>query len=413
MLKPLPGIANFGIRDLTDAEISQAVARAADMLKDVSLEDLNDPERLSQRSSEAAQSAIQQLGMRVSPETMSRIISQVEARLGGMGFLHDFLPPQRTDLNEIAVTPDGKVWILPKGERNFVAAGVSPTQDEVLRTVLALLAPIRRAVDEATPSVDAKLPRMEGTGGARVKVLHPCIVPGKGYYSINVRLFEPNPVTIDQLVRWKMAPENVLRELARFIGERKARAMISGGTATGKTTLLSALCEGIPFDERIVKIEDPEEIFLPHPHVVTIEARPAPPGSKVKPYEVKDGVDDAMRMTPQRLIVGEVRKGDAAMSLFRAMMSDHPGITTFHSESPEDAVYRLSVIMFTDLQVRMEAAKAIFAQAIDIVMQIGWQDDKRVLLGVWEVGKQLQSGDVHFKPLYTIGESSVRPMTRR
>jgi pilus assembly protein CpaF len=413
MLPSLPGIANFGVQELSNEEIAQAVARAADMLKDVSLEDLNDPERLARRSNEAAQSAIQQLGMRVTPQIMSRIVSQVEARLGGMGFLHDFLPPQRTDLNEIAVTPDGKVWILPKGERNFQLVPAKPTQDEVLRTVLALLAPIRRAVDEASPSVDAKLPRMEGTGGARVKVLHPCIVPGKGYYSINVRLFEPNPVTIEQLVKWQMAPENILRELARYIGERKARTMISGGTATGKTTFLSALCEGIPFDERIVKIEDPEEIFLPHPHVVTIEARPAPPGSKVDPYTVKDGVDDAMRMTPQRLIVGEVRKGDAAMSLFRAMMSDHPGITTFHSESPEDAVARLAVIMFTDVKVRMEAAKAIFAQAIDILIQIGWQNDKRALLGVWEVGKQLQNGDVHFKPLYTIGESTVRPMTRR
>ncbi len=167
-----------------------------------------------------------------------------------------------------------------------------------------------------------------------------------------------------------MAPEAVIRGLVDIIG-RAARVLIIGGTATGKTTFLSGISAGIPREERVVKIEDPEEIWLDHPHVVTIEARPAPPGSSIPSYTVQNGVDDAMRMSPRWLIVGEVRTGDAAMSLFRAQMSDHPGLSTFHAEGPEETVFRLSVIMFADLQVQMQAARSIFAQAVDVVMQVG------------------------------------------
>jgi pilus assembly protein CpaF len=128
---------------------------------------------------------------------------------------------------------------------------------------------------------------------------------------------------------------------------------------------------------------------------------------------VKNGVDDAMRMSPRWLIVGEVRTGDAAMSLFRAQMSDHPGLSTFHAEGPEETVFRLSVIMFADLQVQMQAARSIFAQAVDVVMQVGWAEGKRVLLGVWEVNRELQQGEVVFRKLYTRGDAMMQPFTRR
>ena len=124
-------------------------------------------------------------------------------------------------------------------------------------------------------------------------------------------------------------------------------------------------------------VEDPEEIWLQHPNVVTLEARPAPPGSTVPPYRVQDGVDDAMRMAPDWLIVGEVRTGQAALSLFRAQMSDHPGLCTFHAEGAEAAVHRMSVILFAHSQVRMEAAKEIFAQAVDLVVQVGRLEGNR------------------------------------
>ena len=175
---------------------------------------------------------------------------------------------------------------------------------------------------------------------------------------------------------------------------------------------MSALCHGIPQAARIVKIEDPEEIWVPHPNVTTLEARPAPPGSNVPAYEVKNGVDDAMRLAPNYVIVGEVRDGNAALSLFRALMSDHAGLTTYHAEGPDEAVFRMGVHMYADAGVRMDAAKALFAQALDLVVQIGWRNDRRLAMGVWElVG--LGGGDVKFHPLWQPGDERLGQVTRR
>ena len=161
-----------------------------------------------------------------------------------------------------------------------------------------------------------------------------------------------------------------------------------------------------------MKIEDPEEIWLDHSHVVTLEARPAPPGSSVPSYTVKDGVDDAMRMAPDWLIVGEVRTGDAALTLFRAQMSDHPGLSTFHAETPEFAIYRIGNLLISDTQENdMNNAKATFAMAVDIIVQVGWRGTKRLLLGVWEVEKVLKDYQVVIHQLYKAGDDHMQPMT--
>jgi pilus assembly protein CpaF len=207
------------------------------------------------------------------------------------------------------------------------------------------------------------------------------IAPGDGYPALALRLFEPESVEPAQIVQWGVFPAAALAGLAEPVGNR-LRVVVIGGTATGKTTLLSALCHGIPSAARIVKIEDPEEIWVPRPNVTTLEARPAPPGPNVPAYEVKNGVDDAMRLAPNYVIVGEVRDGHAALSLFRALMSDHAGLTTYHAEGPDEAVFRMGVHMYADAGVRMDAAKALFAQALDLVVQIGWRNDRRVALGV-------------------------------
>ncbi len=382
----------------------QLVSEAVSRLKGLPLDVLRDRRQLQQQAAAVLGNVAARSGVGLSSDMLALLVNQAVSSLGGLGFLNDLLPPVRNDLNEISLTPEGEVWILPKGERYFQKMAIRPSKEAVFRAVEALLAPLGSSLTEATPSVDAKLPRMPGMGGARVKVLHPVIAPGAGYPSINIRLFEPVPVPPEQLVSWGVAPEAVIRDLVELVG-RGYRIMTIGGTATGKTTLLSALCSGIPKEARIVKIEDPEEIFLEHPHVVTIEARPTPPGSDVPPYTIRDGVDDAMRMSPQWLIVGEVRRGDAAMSLFRAQMSDHPGLTTFHAEGPEQALTRLKVILGTDVGVGAEAAAAMFFEAVDLVVQIGWREERRQILGVWET----QSTSRTFRTLYRAGEDGVRP----
>lgn len=153
----------------------------------------------------------------------------------------------------------------------FERLDLSPSIAECWRAVEALLSPQGRACSEATPSVDAKLPRDRavGFGGARVKVLHPRITSGDGYPSLALRLYEPEPVPPEQIVEWGVLPQPVMEGLLSAVSKR-LRVMVVGGTATGKTTLLAALCHGIEETARIVKVEDPEEIWLPHPNVTTL-----------------------------------------------------------------------------------------------------------------------------------------------
>jgi pilus assembly protein CpaF len=246
-------------------------------------------------------------------------------------------------------------------------------------------------------------------------LIHPIIATGKFEVpSISIRLYQTAPVRPEDIIGWKVAPEKVIRKLMDVL-RKKARLLVVGGTNTGKTTLLSALVNGgIDPGARIVKIEDPEEIWLDHDHVVTLEARPAPPGSSVAPYTIKDGVDDAMRMSPDWLIVGEVRTGDAALTLFRAQMSDHPGLSTFHAESPEFAIYRVGNLLISDTQeTDMLNAKSTFAMAVDVIIQLGWSGKERRILGVWEIEKMLKDEEVVIHPLYTLGDDDMKDLTVR
>jgi len=400
---------------LSEEEQERVVHTAVKELEGLTLAELRDRSLLGSRAKGAVHRALGAAQGTAAGQLQEAMVQQVVARVGGFGFLDELLPPARDDLSEIALNPDGGLWVLPKGAERFERVDAKLPRAEVWRAVETLIAPLGRSVSEATPSVNAKLPRKSLSpdfGGARVKILHPVIAPGDGFPSINIRLFEPRPVSPEQIVAWGEAPEAVVHGLAAAVS-RGLRLLIVGGTATGKTTLLAALCHGIPPEARIVKIEDPEEIWLPHPNMVTIEARPAPLGSEVPSHTLKDGVDDALRMSAQWLVVGEVRQGDAAMALFRAQMSDHLGLSTFHAEGPMEAVSRMALILYADAAVRMEAAKAIFAQAVDLVVQVGWLEGRRQILGAWEVAPSLRGGDVAFRQVYLPGESALGAIERR
>ncbi len=397
---------------VTPQQEAQIVEMAAAELKSLPLTILRDRQQLQARAQAAVQQVITRLGLSTTPQLLAALARTVAARIGGLGVFDELLPPMRTDLSEISLNPDGTLWILRKGERFFEPYNRAPSLDEVWRSVEALLAPIGRAISEAQPSVDAKLPRSEGFGGARVKIVHPVLAPGPGYPAVSIRLFEPRPVPPEQVVAWQMCPQDVMTRLLGAVAEG-LRVLVIGGTATGKTTLLAALAHGIPREARVVKIEDPEEIWLPHPNVVTLEARPHVVGSNVPGYSLSDGVDDAMRMAPNWLIVGEVRTGTAALSLLRAQMSDHPGLSTLHAEGPEAAVHRLGVLMWADAQVRIEAAKELFAMAVDLVVQVGWKDGRRQVVGVWEATPELKGGNVTFRKLYPQENGGMGEISRK
>jgi pilus assembly protein CpaF len=189
--------------------------------------------------------------------------------------------------------------------------------------------------------------------------------------------------------------------------EQGRRILISGGTRTGKTTLLSALCNFLPPAWRIVKIEDPEEIWVDRPTVQTVEARPQAVGTDVKPYTLADGVDDAMRMSPDYLVIGEVRDGMAAMSLFRALMTGHSGACTFHADSPREAARRLATVMGADAGVKPHEANQMISDAVDLLVQIGIRHEVRRVVAISNVSKDLKNGDVFFEPIYRYLEESL------
>ncbi len=398
------------IPSIDEADRKHVIETVAAQLNLSLAEMRGDRDALLARVMPLVQASVSRLNSQVSPEQAEEIAREVVARVGGLGFLEPLLRVD-ANLSEIAVTPDGKVWVMRKDAGSFEKLSIIPSLTDVWRATETLLAPLGRSVTEASPSVDAKIPRQPGLpGGARVKIIHPVIAPGLGYPSINIRLFEPKPVPPEQLIRWGVAPEKVITGLVDSVS-KALRVLVIGGTGSGKTTLLSALCSGVPKDARVVKIEDPEEIWLDHPHVVTLEARPAQKGASIMAYTLADAVDDAMRMSPKWLIVGEMRHGDAVSALFRAQMSDHPGLSTFHAEGPQAAIMRLNLLLAADVGIRAEAAKEMFAQAVDLIVQVGWNHGQRGMVGVWEVDKVLKGGNVQFRQLYQPGNEELLPVS--
>lgn len=393
-----------------EADKARVIGDIVNQLKNMSLAEMRGGhEKLMGRVAPLVQGALSKFNLQADTGQVTAIARDVVARVGGMGFLEPLL---RVDagLSEIAVTPDGSVWVMRKGAPSFEKLPISPSLTDVWRATETLLAPLGRSVTEAAPSVDAKIPRQEGLpGGARIKIIHPVVAPGDGFPSINIRLFEDKPVLPEQLIEWKVAPPKVVHSLVDLVSSA-LRILVIGGTGSGKTTLLSALCNGVPKDARVVKIEDPEEIWLDHPHVVTLEARPAQVGSSIAPYSLANAVDDAMRMSPKWLIVGEMRRGDAVAALFRAQMSDHPGLSTFHAEGPEAAILRLNLLLASDVGMPPEPAKEMFAQAVDLIVQVGWRSGTRAMIGVWEVEKTLKGGNVQFRQLYKPGDEDLLPV---
>ena len=389
----------MGEQALAEPERVEMIDAAVQQLDHLGLDIIRNRTRLREEALRAVHAATASLGKAVSDALVPGLVDQVVARVGGLSFFHELLPPIRNDLTEILMNADGSLWGILKGARDAERLDYHPDEQETWRAVEALLSPIGRAISKATPLVNAKIPRGDGIGGARVHIVHPRLAPGKGYPVINIRIFEPKPVSLEQLLEWGAAPQPILDALVGWVtGEY--RILISGATATGKTTVLSAIANGIPRQARVIKIEDPEEIWIDHPHVVSLEARPQQIGSNTPGVTVRDLVDSSLRMSPRWLIVGEVRTGDVANTLFRAQMSDHPGLSTFHATDPRHAVHRMALIMFADAGIRMAAAKEAFAQAIDLIVQIGWLAGRRQIVGVWAVQRELKGGDVALEDVY-------------
>lgn len=398
---------------LTEEQQQRVVSRAIESLRGLDTAVVRDRQRLRQHARQAILQAIQTLGWVSNEAQVAAMTTEVVARVSGLGFMDDLLRPD--EISEIVLNPDGTVFVQRRGQRLMEPVDYRPSLDEALRVAEALAGMVGQQFSVANPTINARLPRHEaGFGGARVKILHPVLLVGDGYPSITVRLFYPRRVTPQDLITWDVAPEGVIRGLLDLVS-RKARIMILGGTNMGKTTLLSALCEAIPREARIIKVEDPEEIFLDHPNVVTIE--PFTPSWSERhstvAYTMSDAIADALRMRPDWLIVGEVRRGRDVMNLLRAQLSGHPGLTSLHAYGPQQAVQTIETLVFNDLGIGRAGTKGSLALAVDLMIYLDWRDGRRRIIGIWEVGETLKGGDLRLRLLYEYGGETLEPVQRR
>lgn len=346
-------------------------------------------------------------------QTDGALAADLGRRLMGLGFLDLLLPPARTDLSEICIYSSGLVQVMKKNSVRWETLhDLKPDSPEIVRVLDRILGPQNKSLNEANPTVNAKLPAtLHNPGGGRIKALHPVIAPPGRNPSINIRLFEQKPVLPEWILdREMMSPE--MMALLQTAMEQGYRILITGGTRTGKTTLLSAICNYLPAAWRIVKIEDPEEIWIERSTVQTIEARPAALGTEIQPYTLANAVDDALRMAPDYLILGEVRDGHAGLSLFRAMMTGHSGACTFHADNPREAVRRLMTVLGADAGVGPSDAVQLIAEAVDVLVQIGIRDEVRRVTVIANLTKELSNGDIRFEAIYRFDERSLGSQPR-
>ena len=248
----------------------------------------------------------------------------------------------------------------------------------VLNTIDKIVAPIGRRIDESMPMVDARLP-----DGSRVNaIIPPLSLTGP---CITIRKFSQDPLTIKDLIQFGSLNTEMTVFLEACVKAR-LNIVVSGGTGSGKTTLLNCLSAFIPDDERIITIEDAAELRLNQPHVITLETRPANIEGKGA-ISIRDLVRNSLRMRPNRIVVGEVRGGEA-LDMLQAMNTGHDGsLTTVHANSPRDVLSRLeTMVLMAGMDLPLRAIREQVASAIDVIVQQSrFRDGSRRITHITEV----------------------------
>ena len=311
-------------------------------------------------------------------------VAAVVADVAGLGALDPLLADD--DVSEIMVNGPGPVWVEREGR--LQRTGLVLSTSAIDHLIEKVVAPLGLRVDRSSPLVDARLP-----DGSRVNaVVPPLSVDGP---CLTIRRFGARAVPVQSF-----CPPGVAAFLTWAVGAR-FNVLVSGGTGAGKTTLLNALAAFIPEDERVITVEDAVELRLPGSHVVRLEARP-PNAEGAGEVRLRDLVRNALRMRPDRIVVGEVR-GPEALDMLQAMNTGHEGsLSTCHANSPPDALRRLeTMVLMGDVALPLGAVRDQVRAALDLVVQVARRPGgRRSIVAVEEVLED--EGPTQTRPLASV-----------
>ncbi len=325
------------------------------------------------------------------PETIDReqLIVDVLDESVGLGPLERLL--EDSSISEIMVNAPDEIWVERSGRLQRHASAF--TDDAAVRSVIErIVAPLGRRIDESSPMVDARL-----ADGSRVNaVIPPLALRGP---ALTIRRFARSLKGPQDLIDAGAASIEMF-DFLRVCVEQRRNIVISGGTSSGKTTLLNVLSNLIPAGERIITIEDAAELSLRHEHLVQLEGRP-PNLEQRGEITIRDVVRNALRMRPDRIVVGECRGGET-LDMLQAMNTGHDGsLTTVHANSPRDVISRLEVMtLMAGMDLPVSAIREQVAAAIDVVVhQARFADGSRRITSIMEV-TGIESGRVQMQPLF-------------
>jgi len=318
----------------------------------------------------------------LSRQEKHRLFEQIVAEIIGFGPLQPLL--EDDSVTEVMVNGAKNIYVERKGKLTRVPLAFE-SDEHVMRIIDRIVAPLGRRIDESSPTVDARLP-----DGSRVNaVIPPISLVGP---TITIRVFAKIPFTVEQLIEnGTITPEAI--QFLKACVEARLNIVVSGGTGSGKTTMLNVLSGFIPSDERIVTIENAAELQLRQEHVVTLESRPPNIEGRGE-VTIQNLVVNSLRMRPDRIVVGEIRDG-AALDMLQAMNTGHDGsMTTAHSNSPRDTIARIETMtMMAGYDLPVRAIREQIASAIDVMVhQERLRDGTRKIVSITEVAGM--EGDV-------------------
>ena len=356
-------------------EIKARVHRAIITKMDLTKLNLLTPDRIHAEVSKLAEDLLLAENLPLTTAERDRIVSDVHHELFGLGPLEPLLADGT--ISDILVNSYANIYIERRGK--LEKTSISFKDDEhLMRVIERIVSTVGRRIDEAQPMVDARL-----RDGSRVNaIIPPLAIDGP---TLSIRRFGTDPLKMHKLIELGALTKEIAI-LFEMCVRARLNIIISGGTGAGKTTLLNALSAYIPHDERIVTIEDSAELQLQQPHVVRLETRPSNIEGKGEITQ-RDLVKNALRMRPDRIVVGEVRTGEA-IDMLQAMNTGHDGsLTTIHANTPRDSLSRLeTMIQMTGMRLSDKAMRQQIASAVNVVIQVArLTDGTRRIVSISEI----------------------------